>query len=427
MSSAARKHPLNPVAPENLLDPAPLYRELRENDPVHWSSAVNAWFLTRHDDVMSAFRDSRLSADRMQLTEFQLQNMGGDVARDIIDIIRKEMVMKDGREHLRLRRNSGQGFTPQALDAWLPSIRRTMNRLVDGVLHLGRMDLATEISYQLPPLVIAELFGIPAEERTRFVAWAQPINEFFAPAIGGDMVALARRANQAMVESRDFMTALVEERMRAPGDDMLSQMVRRQEAGGASVEEIVANALLILSAGHMTTTDQLGNGVHALLTHPTELRKLREDPSLVKSAVEEMLRYDPPIPWIHRVAVETFELRGRTLRKGDMVFLGMAAANRDPEVFARPDSFDVGRDHQNQKHMSFAFGPHHCLGAGLARRELEVAFSVLLERLPDLRLDEERLPRLKCHSLLFRGFDSLPVRWTPGELTDPRRAAPARP
>jgi cytochrome P450 PksS len=289
-----------------------------------------------------------------------------------------------------------------------------MNRLVDGVLPHGRMDLATAIAYPLPPLVIAELFGIPAEEHTRFVAWSHPIAEFFSPAMGVDMVALARRANQAMVESRDFMTALVEERMRVPGDDMLSQMVQRQDAGGASVEEMVANALLILAAGHLTTTDQLSNGVHALLTHPSELRKLQEDQTRVQSAVEEMLRYDPPIPWIHRVAVETFELRGRTIRQGDMVFLGMAAANRDPEAFARPDCFDISRDPHQQKHMSFAFGPHHCLGAGLARRELEIALSVLLERLPGLRLDEARLPQLKCHSLLFRGFESLPVRWTPG-------------
>jgi cytochrome P450 len=425
MSSAARKNPLNPVAPENMLDPVPMYKELRKSDPVHWSSVVNAWFLTRHDDVMNAFRDSRLSSDRTRLAEFQMRSQVGDAARDIIDVIRQEMVMKDGKEHLRLRRASSPGFTPQALDAWLPAIRRTMNRLVDGVLDQGRMDFATDIAYQFPPLVIAELFGIPAEERTRFVAWAHPIAEFFSPAMGVDMVALARRANQAMVESRDFMTALVEERMRAPGDDMLSQMVQRQEAGGASVEEMVANALLILSAGHLTTTDQLSNGLHALLTSPTELHKLQEDPGLVRSAVEEMLRYDPPIPWIHRVVVETFELRGRTLRQGDMVFLGMAAANRDPEAFPRPDHFDISRDH-HQKHLSFAFGPHHCLGAGLARRELEVALSVLLERLPGLRLDEERLPRLKCHSLLFRGFESLPVRW-PGVLTDPRRAAPSQP
>jgi cytochrome P450 PksS len=397
-----------------MLNPVPLYGEMRESDPVHWSSLVNAWFLTRHDDVMNAFRDARLSADRTRLAEFQMRSMVGDGARDILEVLRDEMVMKDGKEHLRLRRNASPGFTPQALDAWLPAIRRTMNRLVDTVLPQGRMDLATDIAYLLPPLVMAELFAIPAEEHTRFVAWTHPIAEFFSPAMGVDILALARRANQAMVESRDFMTALVEERIRAPGDDMLSQMVQRQEAGGASVGEIVANALLILSAGHLTTTDQLSNGMHALLTHPTELRKLQEDPALVSSAVEEMLRYDPPIPWIHRVAVETFELRGRTIRQGDMVFLGMAAANRDPEAFPQPDRFDISRDPHQQKHMSFAFGPHHCLGAGLARRELEVALSVLLERLPGLRLDAERLPQLKCHSLLFRGFESLPVRWTSG-------------
>jgi len=190
---------------------------------------------------------------------------------------------------------------------------------------------------------------------------------------------------------------------------MLSTMVHAQEEGRLDEGELIANAILILTAGHITTVDQLSNGVHALLTHPEQLRKLRENPSLMKSAVEEMLRFCPAVPFIHRIAAEDFELHGRKIQKGQLVFLGMAAANRDPAVFPEPERFDITR--QNNKHLSFAFGPHMCLGAPLARVELEIGLAALLERMPDLRLDEAQPPRIKCNSLVFRGFEALPVRW----------------
>jgi cytochrome P450 PksS len=273
------------------------------------------------------------------------------------------------------------------------------------------MDLVPSISYLMPPLVIAELFGIPPEDRERFQQWAVPLAQFSSPTVGMDMVTVARQANEAVLEFNQYLGAAIEERRRRPGDDVLSRMIHVQREGGMTQEELVANALLILTAGHITTTDQISNGVHDLLTHPDELRKLQRNPELVKSAVEEMLRFSPSVSFAVRIATESFQLRGRDIREGDVVFLGMAAANRDPAVFPDPDRFDITRDTTHQKHQSFGFGAHHCLGAGLARRELEIALLVLLENLPGLRLDETRLPRFKCNSLLFRGFESLHVRW----------------
>lgn len=404
---------LNIVSPENLLDPVPLYKELRENDPVHWSEPVQSWVLTRHDDVVNGFRHPRLSADRSQFLEHQIRLLGltPDVIQNIIDSLRLQMVNADGAPHLRLRRLTGPGFTPQLLDTWRPAIRSTMNMLMDRVQALGHMDLVKELSYQLPPLVICELLGVPAEDRERFQAWGRTIVQFSSPTVGVDLKDLARQANEAMGALTQYLKEVVEKRRDSPGQDALSLMIQSQEGGALSQDEVLANAVLILSGGHLTTTDQLSNGVHELLSHPEQFQKLREDPSLIKSAVEEIVRFRPAVPFIHRVAVEDFELRGRTIKKGSIVFLGMASANRDPAVFPDPDTFDITRDHFHQKHIGFGFGPHHCLGAGLARRELEIALEVLIERLPNLRLDEAEKSQVKCSSLLFRGFDSLPVRW----------------
>lgn len=410
MTSAAEPLHRNPVSPENLLNPLPFYADLRENDPVHWSDVIQAWIITRHEDVTNYFRDSRLSADRTHAFERQFQGRT-DVIQDFLRAARMQMMNKDGAEHLRLRRLANPGFSPQSLDAWRPAIRRTAEHLLEQVQAQGRMDLAKEFSYQFPVRVIAELMAVPTEDRRRFQQWAEPVADFVSPSPGADIMEVARRANDAMRDICNYLAEVVEQRRHTPGNDILSQMIHAQEGGRMSVDELVSNAMLVLSAGHLTTTDQLSNGVHELLSHPEQLRMLRESPELMKSAVEEMLRFCPPLLFTQRVVAETFVLHGRTLRKGDMVFLGLASANRDPRAFPDPDRFDITRDNTRQKHMTFAFGPHHCLGAGLARRELEVAFEVLLERLPGLRLDEAQPPRPKCDSLLFRGFNSLPVKW----------------
>jgi len=411
VGSAVRQVVINPVSPENLLDPVPLYREMRNQAPVFWSELVHAWFITRHEDVVSCFRDSRLSANRTRFYEVQLRGMDVEVIQELTQSLRHQVGMKDGAEHQRVRRMVNPGFTPQMLDAWRPAIRRIMDSLVDRIESLGRMDLFLEIAHQLPPLVIAEILGIPTEDRDRFQAWVQPIAEFTSPAMGVDVAALARRATASMKEFNAYLLKVIEERRRAPGDDVLSRMIHTQEEGGLSQDELVANVNLILSAGHVTTTDQLSNLMYDLLTHPEQYQKLRSDRSLLASTVEEGVRFTPAMPYIHRIAVEDVQLHGKTIRKGDVVFLGLASSNRDPEIFPDPDTFDIARNPSQQKTMTFAFGPHYCLGSGLARRELEIALDVLLERLPGLQLDERIPPRVKCNTLLFRGFDSLPVRW----------------
>lgn len=409
MAHLQEKRDLNIVSPENLLDPAPLYRHLLEADPVHWADALQCWFVMRHEDVAACFRDPRLSADRTKLfVEHQLRGEGTELLKDYLYVAERQMLMKDGAEHARLRRLASPGFSAHAIDSFLPAIRKTVDALLDKVQGQGRMDLVAELSEPLPSRVIMEIFAIPEKDREDFQRWANILSEFFGTPVG-DVKAAAMKANEAMVSIFGYLKGIVRQRRAAPGNDMLSVMIQSHEEGKLDEDALTANAQLILTAGHVTTIDQLSNGVYALLTNPQELRKLKENPGLIKSAVEEMLRYSPAVPFIHRIAVEDFELRGRSIKRGQMVFLGMAAANRDASVFPEPDRFNVAR--ASNKHLAFAFGPHMCLGATLARRELEIALEALLKRMPELRLDEERPPRIKCNSLVFRGFDALPVRW----------------
>jgi len=403
----------NPVSPENLLNPLPLYEELRQSDPVYWSEDLHAWVLTRHDDVSACFRDSRFSANRLKMFEMQGGALGSDLLADYLAVARRQMLMKDGADHIRMRRQTMAAFTPEALSSWRPTIYRTIEMLVGQVQDQGRMDLVKDISYRFPPLVIAEVLGIPSEDLERFRAWSEPLAEFTGPGLGVDMVEVARQANKATKELFDYLVRHISKLREHPGQDALSQILTSQKGPIGPMDEgdLAVTSTLLLTAGHLTTTDQLSNGIYDLLTHPDQLQLLRDDPGLLQSTVDEMMRFTPAVPFFHRIVAEDLELRGKSLHKGDLVFLGMAAANRDPAVFPHPDRFDITRGHLHSRHMTFGHGPHHCLGAGLARRELEIAVEVILRRLPGLRLDEENAPRLKYHSLVFRGFEQLPVKW----------------
>ena len=412
MTSAAEQTHLNPLHPPNLLNPFPLYKELREKDPVHWSEAIQSWIVTRHQDVMNGFRDPHLSNDRTVFYEHQLRGLDPETVRKFVNFTQNTMVMRDGGEHTRLRRQALAAFTPQMVESWVPVIGRLMDEQLARVASWGKMDLVKEISYQLPALVIADIFGVPAEDCGRFQEWAAPLAQFSGPGPEDDILEVSKRAAAAMTALTDYLAGLAEQRRHTPGNDVLSRMLQvKAENAKMSMEELVVNALLMLSAGHLTTTDQISNLVHDLLTNPEQLQKLRADPSLIRSAVEENLRFSPSTTAIIRIAVADFQLHGRSIRKGDRVMLVMAAANRDPAVFPDPDRFDITRNSLQAKHLTFSFGQHHCLGSGLARRELEIATLKLLEQLPDLRLDEAKPARIKASNVLFRGFESLSVRW----------------
>jgi cytochrome P450 PksS len=395
------------ASPAFRADPHPLLHRLRREAPVHYSRGLGAWIATRYDDVVGAFRDTRLGGDRTRfLIDGQLGAMDRGVVKDFERIERGMMINKDGPEHLRLRRLVRHGFAPARLSAARPMIQKAVDGLLDRAGAPGRLDVLADFAEPLPTLVICELMGIPAEDGPALRQWSHAKGKFRGLS-HGDMGAVARAANEATVNLERYLLGLVEERSRRPGDDLISLLVAGHDEGRLTAAEVSAQCQLLFSAGHQTTIDLVCNAVHAFLSHPGELRGLQADPSLIGPAVEEVLRYDPPVSFMHRVAAADLEVGGRVIRQAQLVLLGIAAANRDPEVFADPDRFDIRR--AGQAHVSFASGAHACLGMGLARLELEVALLTFFRRLPGAALDPEDPPRRRGETLLFRGFHALPV------------------
>jgi cytochrome P450 len=270
------------------------------------------------------------------------------------------------------------------------------------------MDLVGDLARPLPAIVIAELFGIPPEDREMFHHWSMAGARFFGGAVG-DPEEAARAANKAARHQERYFRDLLQERRRRPGDDLMSLLLEGQAEGRLTAEGVCSQCILLLAGGHITTMDQLGNTVLALLNNPEQMGRLRDEPALVRSATEEGLRYDGTAQFLQRIAREDLVLRGQTIRKGELLYLSLGAANRDPEVFPKPDRFDVGR--ADNRHLAFGAGPHLCLGMTLARRELEVSLGRLVRRMPRLRFDEERPRRRRADNLVLRGLESLPVRF----------------
>jgi cytochrome P450 len=380
---------------------------MRRKDPVHYSPALRAWLVTRYDDVVRGFRDSRLGGDRTRfLIDGQLGARDRGVVKDFERVERGMMINVEGAAHLRLRRLVQRGFTPARLDAARPMIEKIVDRLLDRVGASERLDIVADYAEPLPTLVICELMGIPSEDGPTLRQWAE-VKGKFRGLSSGDIASAARAANDATVKLERYFLNLVEERRRRPGNDLVSVLVAGHDEGRLTAAEVAAQCQLLFGAGHQTLIDLVCNAVHAFLCHPEQLRALRADPSLIGAAVEEVLRYDPSVAFQHKVAAADLEVGGQAIRQGQAVLLGIAAANRDPVVFADPDRFDIRR--VARPHVSFAPGVHACLGMGLARLELEVALRALFRRFPRLRLAPESLPRRHRETLFFRGFGVLPT------------------
>ena len=391
------------LAPDVVADPHAHFARLRAEDPVHWSERHRAFVLTRYDDVSTALRDPVLSADRLASPGHEAEP--GPAVRTLS----RWLVFNDPPDHTRLRRLVNRAFTARVVESLRAHVSALVDGLLDDVEEAGGGDLVARFAYPLPAMVIAELLGAPPEDRDRFRAWSDDVGTVVFGAVGSpDRYA---RAERGLAEFSDYFAALVaaaEERRRegSGGDGLLSTLVAARDRDDAlSADEVVATAILLLFAGHETTTSLLANGTLALLRFPDQLARLRKDPGLAPSAVEELLRYDGPATIVVRRAAADHERRGRRIPAGSRVFLAVAAANRDPERFADPDRLDLAR--RDNAHLGFGTGIHLCLGAPLARLEGQVALPALLARFPDLRLATDRL---EWHpALLSRSLTALPV------------------
>ena len=398
----------DPRRPEVIADPFPVFARLRAADPVHWSDVLGGWVLTRYRDVRQVLNDPRFSADRITPFRDHLKPEARAEIGDLLKMLGMWSVFNDPPEHTRRRALLNRAFTSRAVAGLRPMIERMVAHLIAGVVERGAMDLIADFAYPLPAGVIAGMIGVPMSDLDRFKLWSDDIAAFVGSALATPDK--RERGERAMREISAYFREMVADHRRTPREDILSALIAAEEAGTVlSEDEVVASCIFLLFAGHETTTNLIGNGMLALLRNPETCEMLRRTPALASDAVEEMLRYDGPTQAMTRIAREEVRLddRAPAIRAGDRVFALLNAANRDPEMFPQPDRFDILRD--ENRHISFGFGAHFCLGAPLARLEGAIAVAALVDRLPDLALAGET-PQWS-DSFVLRGVKALPVRF----------------
>jgi cytochrome P450 len=394
-----RDFQLTRVPPAFFDDPYRWYAALREVDPLH-ALEGGGIFVTRYDDALAVYRSPAASSDKK--VEFK-PKFG---VSPLYEHHTTSLVFNDPPLHTRVRRLIMGALNQRAIVRMEAQVTRLVDALLDEIAQKGKADFIADFAAQIPIEVIGNLLDIPKPERSPLRAWSIAILSGLEPKLTAEML---ERGNRAVTEFVEYLKELIEQRRRAPGDfesDVLTRLIQGEKDGERLSEtELYHQCIFLLNAGHETTTNLIGNGLHALLHHPGELKALRQDPGLVASAVEEMLRYDGPIQLNNRRLVAPLEIGGRTFAEGTPITIGIGAANRDPAQFPDPDRFDVAR--KPNRHVAFGHGEHVCVGMNVARMEGRIAFARLLARFARIEPDgaSQRDRRIR-----FRGFRNLPIR-----------------
>ncbi|HEV8339676.1 MAG TPA: cytochrome P450 [bacterium] len=398
--------------PAFVYDPYPRLAELRETRPVFFDPVWNKVFFTRYDDIALLLRDRRLG--RAILHVLSRDELGwpppNPLTPDFDHFQRDHMLDNEPPKHTRLRGLMNKAFTSARVEGLRSAIERIVHGLIDRVADQGRMDLLRDFAEPIPVTVIAELLGVPEPDRASLRPWSAKIVKLYELGYTDEH---AREANQAVVEFSGYIRALAAERRRAPRDDLISALVRGEEQGAVlNDDELVANCILLLNAGHEASVNGTTLGMLSLHRHPEQRALAREaargdDREFFKGAVEELLRYDTPLPMFERWVLQDGEYAGVPLRRGMEVGLLYASGNRDPRRFADPDRLDLTR--RENPHLSFGLGIHYCIGAPLARLELQTSFRALLRRLPGIRVARE--PVEYTGGFIIRGHRALPVEF----------------
>ncbi len=389
----------NPFLPEVREDPYPLYHRMRQGDPVHWNMP-GIWVLTRYADAVRLLRHPRMSSDFRNSELFEIfRQMNGPT---IVDDREPSMLFRDPPDHTRLRNLVSKAFSAKVIDGMRPFIDEVVDGLLADVEERETFDLVSELAHPLPVVVICQMLGVPAEDQHLFARWSDDLIHTLDPMIGPDVM---QRGTESELAFDGYFQALIAERRRAPRDDLLSALIAAEEKGQRlSEEELLRTLILLLVAGHETTVNLISNGMLALFRNRDQFVRLREDPSRLRGAIEELLRHDAPVQLTGRVALEPMEFGDKRVRKGQHVVALLGAANRDPGQFHDPDRLDLGRD--PNRHIAFGGGIHFCLGAALARAEGRAAIGALTSRFPDLEL---AAPPVRRDTITLRGLEHLVV------------------
>ncbi|MBK9145049.1 MAG: cytochrome P450 [Candidatus Melainabacteria bacterium] len=400
--------PLMETSASFLQDPYSELSEMRRRDHVVFSEKGNQWLVTGLAEANKLLRDNRYGK-RMERWRHPSKAM-----RILLKLLGRQglnnILRQDPPQHTRVRGLISSAFTPSVVRDLEAEIQSITDRLIDDFEKDGHADLIAQFAFPLPVTVIAELLGIPAEDRDKFKEWSTRIT---ATLDGNVCPYKAARSFAASLELRGYLKKAIARKLKAHDGrsekDLLTSLalINSEDEGRLSQEELISNSILLLIAGHETTVNLIGNGLYHLMRHPEQRRLLEERPELINEAVEEILRFDSPVQIVRRLANEDIELAGKTIRKGDALTVLIGACNRDPEFFPDPDSFSIER--QNKKHVSFGAGIHYCLGAELARAEARIAISTILKRLPEMRLKEPVM--LYRSPFALRGLQSLLVEF----------------
>lgn len=395
---------LNPFLPEVIADPYTVYRRYREEDPVHWGISSNpklpgAWYLFRYQDVMQVLEDNRFGREVRRIRE---DGEGAPVPaayKGFRSMVSNWMVFRDPPDHTRLRLLVNKAFAPRVVENIRPTIFKIADNLLDQVQFRGEMDLIEEFAFPLPVMVIAALLGVDPADRPLFRQWSVALLE----ASTSRLSATPETYNRAEEATRcliDYFSTVISERQKQPRQDLITALVKAQDQGDKLIEEeVLSMCIHLLTAGHETTVNLIGKGTLALLRNPDALKLLRTHPELLPTGVEELLRYDNPVQLVTRWAFADVEISGKLIRQGDSVGLMLGSANRDPAIFPNPEVLDLQR--QDSRHCGFGAGIHFCIGSALARAEGQIALNVLLNRLPDLRLVDEKVEW--TNNIVFHG------------------------
>jgi cytochrome P450 len=395
---------------EFLANPYPVFDRLRTSDPIFWSEANSYWILTRYADIVTQIQNANLSSNRLRAHADRMPKEAKEYFRPFFTAVASWMLMVDPPDHTRLRGLVSKAFTPRVVENMRSLVQTLVDKMLDAVQEKGQMDVIADLANPLPATVIAYLLGVPGADHQQFKQWSDDVALALSGIDSGatreELHALYITAQKSLLELSAYFRERVVELRRQPQENLLSALVQAEEQGDRLTEdELFANCVLLMIAGHETTTNLIGNGMLALLQNPDKRALLKQNPDLIATAVEELLRYESPVQKMGRIALADIQIGEKQIKQDQLVVLSFAAANRDPEVFASPNELDLAR--KPNRHLSFGHGLHYCVGAALARLEGQITINTVLSRMPKLRLATEKLEWHRNFTL--RGLKSLPV------------------
>ena len=389
-------------------NPYPIYAELRAKSPVVWNG--QSWIISRYQDIIGLLTDDRVSSAR---AESIFQVLPEDVRQELQPlrhILGSRMLLTDAPTHTRLRNLVTKAFSARMVREKRPRIEEICDGFIDRVIESGEMDVIRDLAVPMPSWVIADMLGVSREDQASFTRWSRDqVRVYDRPGTAGERIPIMRQGQASMLEMKAYLEEVIDARRQDPRDDLITMLVQAEEQGDRlSQDELIIMIIALLVGGNNSTAHLIGNAVLTLARHPEALNQLRDNPDQIDTAIEEVMRFESPVQATSRVARDAIEIDGHTIEPGQGISLLFGSANRDESQFPEPEWFDITR--KPNRHLTFAHGPHFCLGAAIARAEAQIAVLTLIQRCGNLELLNDDADWLEGFS--FRGLKSLPVRFT---------------